>query len=247
MFNIENCVYERNEKIRRNILDSNKNQKNQNNLNIFIERIINNINYKIKNIIYTINSIDKNKLKDEIKSNKENNLKNNEISNIKIKEKKKNNIFINIYKYIISKYVNNYNNKIIFKDNLKIKLYYLIIIIILISKLNCQYLNLSSINNSYIVMKINRGDNYVLCKEWDNVCGYYTRPNEIYINDIKQDKVKNKYDFNETINIVILIWNNTITNCNRMFYYCNNIIEMNLSHFDTSQVTNMGYMFCSCN
>ena len=92
-------------------------------------------------------------------------------------------------------------------------------------------------------MKINKGNNYILSIDEDYD---YTRPTEIYINNIKQDEVKNKYTFNETINIVILIWNNTITNCYGMFYSCNNIIEMNLSHFDTSQVTDMGYMFAFC-
>ena len=71
-------------------------------------------------------------------------------------------------------------------------------------------------------------------------------PNEIFINGIKQKTIKNKYNFNETINTIILIWNDTITDCKCMFYGCHNINEMDLSHFDTSQITDMIGMFGRC-
>ena len=34
--------------------------------------------------------------------------------------------------------------------------------------------------------------------------------------------------------------------CYTMFYSCDQIIEMDLSHFNSSEVINMGYMFDNC-
>ena len=71
-------------------------------------------------------------------------------------------------------------------------------------------------------------------------------PKEIYINGYKQENVNYSYDFNETINIVEMIWDNHINNTNYMFYECSNITEMNLYNFDTSQVDTMKHMFSGC-
>ena len=32
-----------------------------------------------------------------------------------------------------------------------------------------------------------------------------------------------------------------------MFYNCSSLISLNISNFDTSKVSNMGYMFYNCN
>ena len=37
-----------------------------------------------------------------------------------------------------------------------------------------------------------------------------------------------------------------VTDMSYMFYICNNLITLDVSHFDTSQVTNMSYMFTDC-
>ena len=34
--------------------------------------------------------------------------------------------------------------------------------------------------------------------------------------------------------------------CSFMFYYCKNIINIDLSNFDTSNIINMERMFCGC-
>ena len=103
-------------------------------------------------------------------------------------------------------------------------------------------------------MKINKGNNNLILannetKKWDYI-GYqynnYSEPNEIYINGIKKDEIKNQYSFTEESNTVILIWNYPITDCHGMFYNCKEITEMDLSHFDTSHVTNMIGMFSLC-
>ena len=40
---------------------------------------------------------------------------------------------------------------------------------------------------------------------------------------------------------------NNVTNMSNMFYKCKNLSELNLSSFNTNNVTNMNWMFCNCN
>ena len=47
-------------------------------------------------------------------------------------------------------------------------------------------------------------------------------------------------------NIVKIAINPNINNCFGMFENCKDIVEMDLSHFDASHVTDMGYMFNGC-
>ena len=68
----------------------------------------------------------------------------------------------------------------------------------------------------------------------------------VYINGIKQKLVKYGYYFNQTENFVELVWNNSINNSRNMFYECSDIIEIDMSNFDTSQITMMLYMFDGC-
>ena len=70
------------------------------------------------------------------------------------------------------------------------------------------------------------------------------KPDEIYVNDI----LYNDTDYfvnnltNEKNNITIR-WNNKLKDCNHMFYMIKNIIDIDFSNFDTSEVTFMGCMF----
>ena len=73
---------------------------------------------------------------------------------------------------------------------------------------------------------------------------YY--PKEIFINGIIQNKINYSYYFNQTENLVELFWNTIIKNCEYMFYECSNITDINLSNFDTSQVSKMDNMFYGC-
>ena len=115
------------------------------------------------------------------------------------------------------------------------KLYYFIILFafVLIPKIKSQNLNLSSINGSYIIMKINQGNNSILANHeampWGligSLYNNYSEPTEIYINGIKKDEIKNQYSFFEESNTVILIWNYPITDCHGMFRKCKGITEM---------------------
>ena len=68
----------------------------------------------------------------------------------------------------------------------------------------------------------------------------------VYINGIRQDKISNKYHFNQIYNYVELIFNDNIASTERMFKDCIGITEINLSNFDSSLVTSMDSMFEGC-
>ena len=83
---------------------------------------------------------------------------------------------------------------------------------------------------------------------------YYSRgcsppppfPNEVYINEVKQNQIQSYYYFNDTKNIVKLLWKDSVKNAFCMFRFCSNITEINLSNFDTSKITFMQSMFKGC-
>ena len=125
-----------------------------------------------------------------------------------------------------------YSNNIIVLNN-RIIIIYIIINFLILSK--CD---------NIIKLKINqKGAFYILSKEFD-ILSY---PNETFINSEKQDSISSSYYFNDTDNIVELKWYNKITNCNYMFFDCQNIIEVDLTNFDMSEVEHMAYMFYNCN
>ena len=108
---------------------------------------------------------------------------------------------------------------------------------------------LLGLNSSNITLKVKGiGYNHILGYAPEVNCffgkNYY--PNEIYINGNKQDKVNYIYYFNQSDNVVDLIWNNNINNCREMFRVCINVTEIDLYYFDTSKVTDMTSMFAYC-
>ena len=76
--------------------------------------------------------------------------------------------------------------------------------------------------------------------------GIFSRPNEIFINNVKQTYINYQYDFNNPPNIVKLVWNNRFSNCNCLFQDCINIIDINFSEFDFSLGLNGYQMFYNC-
>ena len=71
-------------------------------------------------------------------------------------------------------------------------------------------------------------------------------PANIKINGKQNSTFDNINYFDSVNNSVELTWNQKINNSFQMFSGCSNIIEINLSDFDTSGVTNMGSMFSGC-
>ena len=57
---------------------------------------------------------------------------------------------------------------------------------------------------------------------------------------------KNLIPLNEGIHKVTMIWNNKLTSMRRMFMECSEIISLDLSNFDTSEVFQMSSIFDYC-
>ena len=96
---------------------------------------------------------------------------------------------------------------------------------------------------SSIILKIKgKGNKNIFSSDF----GKSFHPNQVYINENLQNNITFSYNFNETDNLVKLVWNNNIKSCYSMFYGCKDIYEFDFSNFDTSEVTSMYYMFNGC-
>ena len=101
------------------------------------------------------------------------------------------------------------------------------------------------LHSSKIILKIEgNGTKNVFNSDGRYNATYY--PDEVYINGNKENMVNSTYYLNQINNIVELIWNKTINICNDMFHDCYDITEIDLSNFNSSQVTYMSRMFGGC-
>ena len=151
----------------------------------------------------------------------------------------------NKYNMIYNRTIQNYgNNKKLL--NIYEFLNYILILCFIISSHSFKDIKKSIFfNDSFITLKI---------KQKGNMSVYYSRgctspapfPDEIYINEVRQNQVQSYYYFNDTKNIIKLLWKDSIEFAACMFLYCSNITEINLSNFDTSKITYMNYMFYGC-
>ena len=69
---------------------------------------------------------------------------------------------------------------------------------------------------------------------------------EVYINTTKNDDCNRTCDLKEELNNITIAFNETIESCYEMFYLALDIIELDLSDFDTSNVVTMEKMFKHC-
>ena len=122
----------------------------------------------------------------------------------------------------------------------------LIIINLYIQIIPRNILNFIELKYSNISLTINgTGNKNIFCST-TNDFPRNNYPNKIYINEELQNSINYNYYFNESINYVKLIWENNTYNCANMFSGCSNILEIDLSNFDTSEVTFMNKMFSGC-
>ena len=104
------------------------------------------------------------------------------------------------------------------------------IVIIILTSLFCKFNN-SNIesNRCFITLKTNKtGEIKILS---DN---FKYNANEVWINNINKSIVTNKYSLNDSESNITLIFYVKLTTLEYMFSDCKDIIEINLSHFDTS-------------
>ena len=100
-----------------------------------------------------------------------------------------------------------------------------------------------SLTNEIKIKLIGKGNQYVLNSEFKSKCS------EISINGIpgtlgENNTVSNLE--NEKENIIVMKWNYKLNNTDSMFMELKNLIEIDLSNFDASELVNMNRMFYSC-
>ena len=78
-----------------------------------------------------------------------------------------------------------------------------------------------------LVIKGGEGTNYFL----NNT--FYQNASEVFVNDNQIDSNINPYNFSDGLNNVTIKFDDDITSCKNMFSGLNNIIEIDLSNFDT--------------
>ena len=104
-------------------------------------------------------------------------------------------------------------------------------------------------HSSYITIKINKTGNQSIYFKGNNIfndVSRFTNPDEIYINEMKKEGVQSQYYFEKENNTIKLIWNQKIKSCSEMFVGCSTIEEIDLSQFDSTDVTQIFQMFYGC-
>ena len=102
------------------------------------------------------------------------------------------------------------------------------------------------LHNNYIIIKIT-GQGKKKINGMNYYVDAYPLPDIIVINGEKQKSNSNySYNLNKTENVIKLEWSNKIDNCNYMFYECFEITEIDLTNFDSSNVTQTKMMFYKC-
>ncbi len=72
-------------------------------------------------------------------------------------------------------------------------------------------------------------------------------PNKIYINEVLQDYNGNfVYNLTDEKNIIKMVWNEPLENCQRMFQGLSNITYIDLSNFNSSKLVYIENMFQDC-
>ena len=160
---------------------------------------------------------------------------------------KTNSNYINKANLVLKK--EKFNNLSVVKFKFKTLIYNLRIInfifLILLNQISCVEINPEY---SYIILKVKGiGNKYILRS------GSCTHPqpnprlpDEVYINEEKMSNRNFYYNFANSTNNVTLIWYQPLIATGCMFLGCSDIIEMDLFHFKTSEITCFAGMFNGC-
>ena len=123
------------------------------------------------------------------------------------------------------------------------------LIINLISNIiSSNYYNFSVIN---MTIKGN-GTQYILNNKYiecgpDSSMIFNSIPDQLYVNDELQNYTGfSVYNLKNDINNISIRWNYSITNCNSMFGGLSDVLDIDLSNFDASEVIDMTCMFKEC-
>jgi len=176
---------------------------------------------------------------------------NNQKSNIRINEIKNKENYNNFTKDMINKISKNSKNIINFtkaRSAFFINCLFIFILIYQICNIH-SYLIKNNINKSIIFFSyeitlkvIGTGIKKILSES-------YPFPSNIYLDDELYENIIDFYYVNltEPNSEIKMEWNNTIINSTKsMFYNCTEIVEIDMTKFDTSSVTDMSEMFLLC-
>ena len=120
-------------------------------------------------------------------------------------------------------------------------------ILLILFKLELMKIYSIRYSNNITVKIKGEGEQKIIYGGWSDICYRLTNPpDEIYINDKKQTTLDYKYNFTLQENNITFVWNNKLTTCHCLFFECSNIVEVDLSKFDSSSVRSMNSMFDSC-
>jgi len=138
------------------------------------------------------------------------------------------------------KTLNQEKKQIINIFNIKNKFFiYIFLLMIKLKEVNLRYLQ---IYDSQISLLIDKTKGIII---FNSIYNQYV--NKILVNGIIQNYTDNNAKYlTEQQNNVTIVWNNQLTSCNEMFKDLKNIIKVDLSKFDSSNIENMRHMFYGC-
>jgi len=138
------------------------------------------------------------------------------------------------------KTLNQEKKQIINIFNIKNKFFiYIFLLMIKLKEVNLRYLQ---IYDSQISLLIDKTKGIII---FNSIYNQYV--NKILVNGIIQNYTDNNAKYlTEQENNVTIVWNNQLTSCNEMFKDLKNIIKVDLSKFDSSNIENMRHMFYGC-
>ena len=137
---------------------------------------------------------------------------------------------------IIKVFAKSNKNRIFKKRIYKIFSIYLILLIFIP---NFQSKSIRNLNYAYeIKILVEGGSIGAIFKQ-------ESKPDKIIVNGEEKD-IKSVYQFTEPKNYITLLWN-TQPSCAQMFKNINIIKSIDLSNFDSSQITDISEMFSNCN
>ena len=187
------------------------------------------VNYYYKTLNNNINNIDKNTKEKDIKNKKRfKRYPNNQNKNI---------LKIHIFKIL--------NKNIILNNIIILMLIVIFYPIFIFNKKNKKFIKLNPIWNIEIKIK-GIGNKNILSQKKDKENYFNYTPTQVYVNGVIQNYTGFTANLTSDINKVNIKWDYEITNCNFMFYGLTDILEIDLSNFDSSKVTNMIRLFQGC-
>ena len=90
---------------------------------------------------------------------------------------------------------------------------------------------------------VGTGTQRILYSAFGNIGGF---PNEVYIGEEKINNIKFSINLTKKENIIKLRWNSRFLSCQKMFYGCSNITEIDFSSFNNPDINDTSEMFSSC-